>query len=152
MCSSNLCEFTSILLHELNKKISVRSTYFKCQNKNWILYFLIYSGGIFILLHSLIVKNFPDISGWHRSTCLDKLDVGELLWDLTILVERHKLHLNCKLKPLFFPLSDANRLKNSEKWSNLCLNLASCSSSATILLQKNVLVIILFLKNKLVFN
>ena len=88
------------------------------------------------MLHSLIVKNFPDISGWHRSTCLDKLDVGELLWDLTILVERHKLHLNCKLKPLFFPLSDANRLKNSEKWSNLCLNLASCSSSATILLQK----------------
>ena len=129
---------TTYLWKYLKPKKNMNSLFYNIQVDYSMDTEVIVWNGSFILLHSLIVKNCPDISGWHRSICLDKLEVGELLCDLTIFVDKHKLHLNRKLKPLFFPLSDSNRWKNSEKWSNLCLNLASCSSSAIILLQKNV--------------
>ena len=84
------------------------------------------------MLYSLSVKNEPKVSGWHLETWVFRFDVGALLADLMIAPDSHILHFQRSEKILFCPLMASDRLKNSDKWANFCLNFVSCSSSARI--------------------
>ena len=76
------------------------------------------------------VKKCAESSGWQWFICFIRFDLGALLCDLIIFSDLHNWHLKCNKNVLFSFLMAINSWKKSEKWSNFCLNLASCSSSA----------------------